>query len=184
MHVPSSGVEQPHVVPYREQFLAPGTHPLLPVAVLQVLEVVVLPVRAQAEAEQGPPAFLCHGREVVGEAGKGLDDTWKGAESGRSGASSTLLLALPPSSVRSGQGIPGVCHPLAPTSVPENSGVRAPSDPPPPALTHQALLLLQRTQGSRLPLSPALRNPGVLPSSPEETQVSRLPFPQASFPPP
>lgn len=50
------------------QRMGAGTHPLLAIAVLQILEVVVLPLRPQSHTQQREPALLGHGREVVSEA--------------------------------------------------------------------------------------------------------------------
>lgn len=52
------------------QRMGAGTHPLLAIAVLQILEVVVLPLRPQSHTQQREPALLGHGREVVSEACK------------------------------------------------------------------------------------------------------------------
>lgn len=47
-----------------------GAHPLLAIAVLQILEVVVLPIWSQPHTQQWEPALLGHGRKVVSEASK------------------------------------------------------------------------------------------------------------------
>lgn len=65
------GLNSDHIGPNRTKW--GRTHPLLPVAVLQLLLVGVLPARAQPQAEQRPPPLLRHGHEVVGEAGERLD---------------------------------------------------------------------------------------------------------------
>lgn len=47
-----------------------AAHPLLAIAILQVLEMVVLPLWPKPHTQQREPALLGHGREIVSEASK------------------------------------------------------------------------------------------------------------------
>lgn len=62
--------------------MAGRAHPFLAIAVLEILEVVVLPLWPQPHTQQREPTLLGHGREVVSKACKRLNGTWRRRDTG------------------------------------------------------------------------------------------------------